>query len=80
MSKYTGAQADEVFLGNVDQDRGIPDYLTAAGLKTVRLGERALDIVGGYLPGHLPMFIGRKESNAYNRIMMKRTFPNQKVW
>lgn len=80
MSKYVGARADEVFLGNVETKEGIPDYLTTAGLKTVRLGELALDIAGNDLPHHRPMFIGRAESDAYHRIMMKRTFPNQHVW
>lgn len=80
MSKYVGAQTGEIFLGNVAKEKGIPDYLTTAGLKTVRLGELALDIEGRDLPGYQPMFIGRTESDAYDRIMMKRTFPNQRVW
>ena len=80
MSKYIGDQKNEVFLGNVEADEGIPDYLTAAQLKTVRLGELALDIEGNDLPGWRPMFIDQTESDAYHRIMMKRTFPNQHVW
>jgi hypothetical protein len=78
--QYTGARADEVFVGNVPAKTGVPEYLTS--LRTARLGEKALDIEGRPLsPEHmLPLFIGRTEADAYDRIMMKRTFPNQKVW
>lgn len=81
MSKYIGAHPDEIFLGNVDvsKKKGIPDHLSS--LKTVRLGEQALDVDGKAI-GHdyLPMFIKRSEADLYNRIMMKLTFPNQPLW
>lgn len=80
MSKYVGARPDEVFVGNVETAKGIPAYLS--DLKTVRLGEQALDIDGNKLPPseHRPMFVARSEQDAYHRIMMKRTFPHQHVW
>lgn len=34
MSKYIGAQADEVFLGNVPMKQGVPDYLIVRALPT----------------------------------------------
>ena len=72
MAKYTGAKPDEVFLGNTETNRGIPDHLS--GLKTVRLGEQALDIYGHKIPADhmLPMFINRSESDAYDRLMTQR--------
>lgn len=80
VSKYIGAQANEIFVGNVPAKEGVPEYLS--GLKTVRLGEQALDIDGNKISKDymLPMFINRSESDAHHRIMMKRTFPNQAVW
>ena len=70
MSKYVGAKPGEVFLGNRETAKGIPSYL--AGLKTLRLGDKALDIDGHDLPDHRPMFISSAEAPAYDRIMMKR--------
>jgi hypothetical protein len=80
MSKYAGAKPDEIFVGNTDAAKGIPEYLRE--LKTVRLGDQALDINGNKLSPaeYLPIFIGRSEQDAYNRIMMRKTFPNQKIW
>ena len=84
MPKFVGAKPNEVFIGNMDSKNGhpvcIPDYL--AELKTIRLGEQALDIDGNKLnPDHYrPLFIDRSEEDAHHRIMMRRTFPNQKVW
>ena len=37
-----------------------------------------MDVEGGPLSGYLPLFIGRTEADAYDRIMMRRTFPNQR--
>lgn len=78
MSHYTGARADEVFVGNVPATQGVPAHLS--GLSTARLGEKAMDVEGGPLSGYLPLFIGRTEADAYDRIMMRRTFPNQRAW
>lgn len=75
MSRYIGARADEVFVGNVRTRDGIPEYLS--GLLTVRMGDQALDIEGKKIdPAYmLPMFVGRGEAAEYDRIMMRRTFP-----
>lgn len=80
MSHYTGARADEVFVGNTLTKDGVPEYLS--GLRTARLGEQALDIEGKKIdPAYMrPLFVGNSEADAYHRIMMKRTFPNQHVW
>jgi hypothetical protein len=77
MSHYTGARADEVFVGNTETKNGVPGHLR--GLTTARLGEQALDIEGKKIPPEYmrPLFVGRAEADAYNRIMMRRTFPNQ---
>lgn len=73
MSCYVGKREDEVFIGNVPVQEGVPGHLSQ--LKTARLGEKALDIDGNNLPGHQPLFIHRSESDAYHRIMMNKTFP-----
>ena len=80
MSHYIGSRQNEIFVGNTDTRGGIPEHLRC--LKTVRLGEQALDIKGVELDTDymLPLFIGRIESDTYDKIMMKRTFPNQHVW
>jgi hypothetical protein len=77
MSYYTGAKPDEVFVGNTRTNDGVPEYLR--DLRTARLGEQALDLEGNKIdPAHMrPLFIGRSEADAYHRIMMQRTFPNQ---
>ena len=78
------AKSTEVFVGNTSSENGtpvcVPDYLT--GLTTVRLGEQAYDIEGKKLnrDHYRPIFIGRSEVPAYDRIMMTKTFPNQKVY
>lgn len=76
MSQYVGANQDEVFVGNTHTKGGVPEYLR--GLKTVRLGDQALDIEGKKLAQSYmrPLFIGRIEAAEYDRIMMRRTFPN----
>lgn len=76
--KYTGAHADEIFIGNFPARDGIGEHLIS--LKTVRLGDQALDIDGHPMPCHRPMFVNRSEVDAYHRIMMNITFPNQKAW
>lgn len=77
MSKYTGARNDEIFVGNTPTAEGLPPYLQ--GLRSARLGDQALDIDGNKLdPNYMrPLFIGRNEADAYDEIMMRRTFPNQ---
>lgn len=79
MSHYQGKREGEIFVGNVKTVRGIPAYLS--DLKTARLGEQALDIDGGKLDtGYmLPLFINQNEQNIYNRIMIRHTFPNQRI-
>jgi hypothetical protein len=49
------------------------------GLTTARLGEQALDIEGKKIaPEYMrPLFVGRTEADAYDRIMTRRTFPGQ---
>ena len=77
MNQYTGAKPDEVFVGNTETKNGIPEHLR--GLRTARLGKQALDIEGKKIePEYMrPLFIGRAEADAYDRIMMHRTFPGQ---
>lgn len=77
MSKYIGALENEVFIGNDDSEAGVPDYLVPAGLKTLRIGDKALDLDGNELPGFRPIFIDRGELAAYNRYMHQRAFPNE---
>ena len=77
MKKYLGSKDNEVFIGNVETDKGIPDHLKVTALSSIRLGDSALDINGHHLPDHRPMFICRTQADAYDRLMMKRTFPNQ---
>ena len=78
--KYEGAQDGEVFVGNTPTAGGIPDYLSS--LKTVRLGDQALDIDGNKIdPAQWrPLFVGSGEAKDYDRIMMKKTFPGSPVW
>jgi hypothetical protein len=80
MSHYIGATASEVFVGNTLTAGGVPEHLR--GLQTVRLGEQALDIEGKRIdPAYMrPLFVANAEASAYDRIMMKRAFPNQRVW
>jgi hypothetical protein len=77
MGHYAGARADEVFVGNTKTKNGVPEHLR--GLTTARLGEQALDIEGKKIaPGYMrPLFVGRAEADAYDRIMTRRTFPGQ---
>ena len=79
MSKSVGGRTDEVFVGNIRADEGVPQHLS--GLNTVRIGEQALDIDGNKIdPSQmLPMFVGRSEIDAHHRIMMRRTFPNASI-
>jgi len=77
MSHYIGTQADEVFVGNTRTKEGIPEYLR--NLRTVRLGEQALDREGKELdPAYVrPLFVAKTEFAACDRAMMRRTFPMQ---
>jgi len=77
MSHYVGALPNEIFVGNTNAEGGITVHLRV--LKTIRLGEQALDIEGKRLdPDHmLPLFIHQSEVEAHDRIMMRRAFPNQ---
>lgn len=77
MKKFIGAREDEIFVGNVPTEEGLQPHLQ--GLRTARIGELALDIDGNKLdPNYMrPLFIGRSEADAYDEIMMRRTFPNQ---
>ncbi len=77
MSHYTGVKPNEVFVGNTETQNGVPEHLR--GLTTARLGDQALDIEGNKIePEYMrPLFIGRAEADAYDRIMMRRTFPGQ---
>ena len=66
MPKFVGAKPNEVFIGNMDSKNGhpvcIPDYL--AELKTIRLGEQALDIDGNKLnndPANLEVLPSQSE-------------------
>lgn len=78
------ARAGEVFVGNHSYESGepvrVPDYLSS--LKTVRLGNQAYDIEGNKLSREQfrPLFIDKSEFDAHHRLMMKLTFPGQKVW
>jgi hypothetical protein len=75
MSHYTGAQPGEVFVGNTHTKNGVPEYLRS--LKTVRIGDQALDIEGKNIDHEYMrlLFVGRAEVDEYNRIMTQRTFP-----
>jgi hypothetical protein len=71
MATNPEARADESFVGNI-RAGDMPAHLSS--LKTARLGAQAYDIHGAKLdPGYmLPLFIGRAELGAYDRIMMDR--------
>lgn len=85
MAKYhKEAMEHEVFVGNFSSKGGetvcIPDFLSS--LKTARLGDQAYSIDGYPISQdeYRPLFVHKDEYEAYNRIMMKRTFPNQRIW
>lgn len=77
MSHYTGARPDEIFVGNTRVKDWPKEYLR--GLKTIRLGEQALDIDGKELSPseYRPVFVGKSEAVEYDKIMMRLTFPLQ---
>ena len=54
---------------------GVPEHLR--GLTTARLGDQARDIEGNKIePEYMrPLFIGRAEADAYDRILMRLTIP-----
>lgn len=63
---------DEIFVGNADPKAWPKDYLRH--LKTLRLGDQAVDLAGKKLPTDyaLPMLLCRSELPEYNRIMEQR--------
>ena len=70
MLQHKERRNDEIFVGN--RRGGLPIYLQQ--LSTIRLGEQAFDIHEKKLPPeYRPMFVGKSEENAYNKIMMKET-------
>lgn len=72
MSHHEKCSPNEVFLGNTERAKGLAPYL-GKGLKTIRLGTKALDIDGRALPAsYAPIFINRAEEPAYDAIMMER--------
>ncbi|MCA9307865.1 MAG: hypothetical protein KDA16_15160, partial [Phycisphaerales bacterium] len=69
--QYVGKKDGEVFVGNTDTTRKNLDHLKS--LKTLRLGDDALDINGKKLPRqYRPIFISKAEEGAYDRIMVER--------
>lgn len=79
MSHYIGNKANEFFAGNHAIRGGAPELPAHLHqLRTARLGDQALDIDGKLIPksDYRPLFVDRSEADLYDRIMMKRTFPN----
>lgn len=72
MSHHEKCGPHEVFVGNTERVGGSMTYLSER-MRTVRLGDRALDIEGRPLPNsYAPIFIGRAEEQIYDAIMMER--------
>lgn len=62
----------EVFLGNTGRHSGRFEELRRKGLKTIRMGNQALDIEGKKLPNYYaPLFLSRSEENKYDAIMIE---------
>lgn len=63
----------EVFLGNLPV-RSAPVCVSVllAACPSLRLSDEALDIDGNALPGHLAVFIDRREVAAYDAMMVRR--------
>lgn len=64
---------NEIFLGNTNKVGSFPpDYLKS--LKTIRMGEIALDISGNRLSRDYcrPIFINKSEEMVYDKIMTER--------
>jgi len=83
MSRYIGKKDNEVFVGNYRIPDGKivpPDYLHL--LKTVRLGDQALDLNGHFIDAnhYRPIFIDCSEAGLYDKIMMHRTYPDSPRW
>lgn len=74
MSKYIASELreGEIFLGNISTDEWPKAHYRS--LKTIRIGELALDIHGAKLsPDYCrPIFIHKSEEAAYDRIMQDR--------
>lgn len=68
--QYTGMLDDEEFVGNINVNREL-SYLTGV---EHRAGELALDIHGNKIDTNYmrPLFVKRKDSMKYDRIMMQR--------
>ena len=66
-------EKDEIWLGNTNVDGFPRDELKC--LKTLRLGDIALDIHGNRIPvDHIrPLFVHKSEFNEYNQIMKSKT-------
>lgn len=73
MHTHPEQTAAEVFLGNTTLARGIPPDL--ASFKSARMGVQAFSIDGHKLTAAdamAPLFIGRREADAYDRVQMAR--------
>lgn len=62
---------DEIFVGNIESAI-LPEHVKC--LPTARVGDQAYDIHGKKLPPtqHRPLYVGRQDFAAYDRIMMDR--------
>ena len=72
MARYIGNKSNEIFVGNTPARGGIPKHLRC--LKSIRLGDLALDIFGKELdPNNMrPLFLSRQEEGVYDKIMVDR--------
>lgn len=73
MHTHPEQTAAEVFLGNTKTSKGIPADLAA--FKSARMGVQAYSIDGHKLTAAdamAPLFIGRHEADAYDRVQMAR--------
>ena len=61
---------DEVFLGNIDAAKGLPEYLR--GLGSAKVGYIAYDLSGRPLEREWlrPLFITRHDLAAYDKMML----------
>lgn len=72
MNTHPEQKASEIFVGNT-VGVAVPDHLAA--MTTARVGEQAYNLDGERKipPGHMrPLFVGRKEADQYDAIMMAR--------
>ena len=77
MAKFVGNKENEVFVGNIGvcvtgHPVRIPEFLSS--LKTLRMGEQALDINGNELDPaqYRPLFIASHEEKQYGLILQER--------